>query len=140
MHINSRILNEMFFSGVVAKRSLEPIWGNEVSEYWGAGPSSARKLWRAGQAELGTNMGRGGVLEYWRGAMRNVTGCCAKVREVSRKSTKVRTDQGRGYAMLRIVTGGTFFSKSERLEACLDVNGMRKRMEIMVLQWRAGFQ
>src|SRR5882724_1779986 len=66
MHVNSRILNEMFFSGVEAKRSLEPIWGNGVSEYWGAGPSSARKLWRAGQAEPGTNMGRGGVLEYWR--------------------------------------------------------------------------
>ena len=29
--------------------------------------------------------------------------------EVSRKSTKVRTDQGRGYAMLRIVTGGSLF-------------------------------
>jgi len=41
--------------------------------------------------------------------LRVVTRCFAKVREVSRKSTKVRTDQGRGYAMLRIVTGGTFF-------------------------------
>ena len=30
-------------------------------------------------------------------------------RDVTRKSTKVRTDQGRGYAMLRIVTGRTLF-------------------------------
>ncbi len=67
---------------------------------------------------------------------RNVTGFYAKVREVSRKSTKVRTDQGRGYAMFgfpsppqvrcpkwvarlrkrgRIVTGGTnFFNREGR--------------------------
>jgi len=53
------------------------------------------------QAEFGTCMGKwsAGVLEYWRGAMRNVTGCCAKVREVSRKSTKVRTDQARKSSM-----------------------------------------
>jgi len=30
-------------------------------------------------------------------------------RDVTRKSTKVRTEQGRGYAMLRIVTGRTLF-------------------------------
>ena len=29
--------------------------------------------------------------------------------EVTRKFTKVRTDQGRGYAMLRIVTGEALF-------------------------------
>jgi len=38
-----------------------------------------------------------------------ITGCYAKVREVSRKSTKVRTDQARNSAMLRIVTVGLIF-------------------------------
>ena len=41
----------------------------------------------------------------------NVTGCYEKVREDSRKSTKVRTEQGRKSAMLRIVTGGTNFRR-----------------------------
>jgi len=49
-----------------------------------------------------------GVLECV-GTMRKVTGWCGKVRDVTRKFTKVRTDQGRNSAMLRIVTGGTFF-------------------------------
>jgi hypothetical protein len=35
--------------------------------------------------------------------------CFTKVRESSRSFTKVRTDQGRGYAMLRIVTGEALF-------------------------------
>src|SRR5690242_18983337 len=41
---------------------------------------------------------------------RIVTRKFAKIRIVTLKSTKVRTDQGRGYAMLRIVTGEAYFS------------------------------
>src|SRR5258708_25495797 len=45
-------------------------------------------------------------MEYWSvGRMRNVTGCYALLRDVTRKFTKVLTDQGLGYSMLRIVTG-----------------------------------
>jgi len=44
---------------------------------------------------------------------RNVTGCYALFREVSRKSTKVRTDQARKSSMLRIFTGGTNFSTTD---------------------------
>jgi len=67
--------------------------------------------------------------------VQSVTDRYAKVREVTRKFTKVRTDQGRGYAMVwssqarhkldapsglfasakrgRIVTGGTNFLRSK---------------------------
>ncbi len=81
------------------------------------------------QAGLGTKMGMGGkwsvgVLES-RGAMRKVTHCFAKIHEVSRKCAKVRTDQGRGYAMLRIVTGETNFWP--RMHT--DLHGFRKDIE-----------
>ena len=39
--------------------------------------------------------------------VQKVTHCYAKVREVSRKSAKVRTDQARKSAIVRIVTGET---------------------------------
>ena len=39
---------------------------------------------------------------------------CGLLRVVTQKCAKVRTDQGRGYAMLRIVTGGTFFSRKRQ--------------------------
>jgi len=53
-------------------------------------PYSAQKLWRAGRIYAGKK--------------------CGLLRESPRSFTKVRTDQGRGYAMLRIVTGGTLFN------------------------------
>ena len=59
-----------------------------------------------GQAEVGTHMGNG-VLEC-RGEAK-VTGCYALFRESSRSFTKVRTEQARKSAMLRIVTGKTNF-------------------------------
>ena len=40
---------------------------------------------------------------------RVVTRKSAKLRESPRRFTKVRTDQGRGYAIVRIITGGSFF-------------------------------
>ena len=64
------------------------------------------------QVELGTNVGKlggngkGAEDPGMREMLRIVTG---KVRDVSRKSTKVRTDQARKSAMLRIVTGKTNF-------------------------------
>ncbi len=60
-----------------------------------------------------------------------ITGCYGKVREVSRKSTKVRTDQARKSAMLRIVTGKTnFFDKGtrkRRRQEWNEPNGSQKR-------------
>src|SRR6267154_2729617 len=99
MHMNSRILNTLFFSGVVAKRSLEPVWENGVQEFWSIGGERCEML-------------------------RVVAQKSAKVHEVSRKFAQIRAVVTRCYAFLRV---GPFFSKSERLEACLDVNGMSKR-------------
>jgi hypothetical protein len=80
------------------------------------------------QAELGTHMGNGVVelLESWasqaawrrarrrpyvaRWAVRICAHFCAKVRESPRKSAKVRTDQARKSAIVRIFTGETNFS------------------------------
>ena len=62
--------------------------------------------------------------------MQNVTGCYALFRRSSRKSTKVRTDQGRGYAMLRIVTGGTnFLIRKPRNQEDKDVQRRRTGRE-----------
>src|SRR5882724_1407418 len=71
------------------------------------------------QAELGTRMGNG-VPEYWsiggeghrNRPVRWAKLCgksCGFLRIFPRCFTKVRTDQGRGYAILRIVTGKALF-------------------------------
>src|SRR5260370_14624982 len=89
------------------------------------------------QAELGTCMGKwsAGVLEYWRGAMRNVTDCYAKS---PRRFTKVRTDQARKSAMLRIVTGETNFRREFReLARIIDGRDGRECRRIG-LAWAAG--
>jgi hypothetical protein len=49
------------------------------------------------------------VIDLVRTYPQNSSACYAKVRVVSRKSTKVRTGQARKSAMLRIVTGKTNF-------------------------------
>src|SRR5882762_1340707 len=51
--------------------------------------------------------------ETWSRKVRESADCFTKLREVSRSFTKVRTDQGCGYAMLRIVTGGDQFFDNE---------------------------
>jgi hypothetical protein len=63
------------------------------------------------QAKLASNIRRGKPPRHG-GTERSMKLCgisCGFSREVSRSYAKVRTDQGRGYAMLRIFTGGTLF-------------------------------
>jgi len=56
-------------------------------------------------------MGKPTCLAVARSFAEKVTGFYGKVRESPRSFTKVRTEQGRKSAMLRIVTGGTNFRR-----------------------------
>ena len=86
-----------------------------VSIFWG-GAENSRISGRGIQAELGTKMGKwsAGVLEYWGRKKASGSGehggrvrICAK--KVPDCWGKVHTDQGRGYAIVRIFTGGSLF-------------------------------
>jgi len=118
-----------------AKRSLEPIWGwgETTGTQWHRAKTSGRAQTRREKfgTEWNPSLPRVGRVRNYAGKNYGFFGFpspprdgrpngvvrrretwsqkCAKVRIVSRKFTKVRTDQGRGYAMLRIVTGGTNF-------------------------------
>src|SRR5260370_9713810 len=58
----------------------------------------------------GRSLGRSGIRPYRAAAGAEFCGKkCGLLRESPRSFTKVRTDQVRGYAMLRIVTGKSLF-------------------------------
>src|SRR5260221_771172 len=73
------------------------------------------QTWKRRKAGTEPGLGASGWREAgvagWK-RMRKVTGCYGKVREVSRKSTKVRTEQARKSAIVRIFTGKAFFSET----------------------------
>jgi hypothetical protein len=89
-------VKSLMFAYFEKKYFFPPLWSSGEGTQR-VGPSFARKLWRAGRNCAGKS-----------------AGCYALFRESSRSFTKVRTDQARNSAIVRIVTGGTLFCRSWR--------------------------
>jgi hypothetical protein len=82
------------------------IYGRQASGAWN----------RRGEMEF-WSMGVLGTKGAGSGKCANLCGTsCGFSREVSRSYAKVRTDQGRGYAMLRIFTGEALFSATDETQ------------------------
>ena len=95
------------FPGISGHFPPFPTFSHFIFILW---PSGARFHRRGAetqsQAELGTKLGK---LRSGAKRGRESPRKFGLLRVVTRCFTKVRTDQGRGYAIVRIVTGGTLF-------------------------------